>query len=101
MKRTQTAEEIREEYQRLVKEREERHLQQRTNPHGVISLGINATELFAYKENEFSFDPQMFSEFPYMEVSSMAISQSIEAPLTGTTTGTLSGALNAQNGEII
>lgn len=38
--------EIREEYERLLKEKEERKLQQLTNPKGNITLNINCTDLF-------------------------------------------------------
>lgn len=38
--------EIREEYERLKKEKEERRLQQLTNPRGNITLNINATDIF-------------------------------------------------------
>lgn len=46
MHRTKTPAEIREEYEQLAREREERRLQQRTNPKGNITININATDLF-------------------------------------------------------
>lgn len=51
--RTKTPAEIREEYERLAKEREERKLQQRTNPKGNITININATEVFNAYDDEF------------------------------------------------
>lgn len=44
--RTRTPNEIREEYERLARERDERRLQQRTNPKGNITVHVNATEIF-------------------------------------------------------
>uniref|UniRef100_A0A8C1HXG8 DnaJ (Hsp40) homolog, subfamily C, member 11a n=1 Tax=Cyprinus carpio carpio TaxID=630221 RepID=A0A8C1HXG8_CYPCA len=41
VERKRTPAEIREEYERLQREREERRLQQRTNPKGTISVGID------------------------------------------------------------
>lgn len=50
--RTKTPKEIREEYDQLAREREERRLQQRTNPKGNIVINVNATEIFdAYDDD--------------------------------------------------
>ncbi|XP_077998628.1 dnaJ homolog subfamily C member 11-like [Glandiceps talaboti] len=95
VERRQTPSEIRAEYERLRREREERHLQQRTNPRGTISVGINATELFDQYED---FDDYDYGGSPSIEVSHMTITQSIEAPLTISETATLSGNLHTQNG---
>ncbi|GBN47263.1 DnaJ subfamily C member 11 [Araneus ventricosus] len=46
VQRTKTPQEIREEYELLLKEKEERRIQQRTNPKGTITIGVNATDLF-------------------------------------------------------
>lgn len=87
--RTKTPAEIREEYESLARAREERKLLQRTNPRGNITINVNATELFApYDDNE----------LPKVEVSSMSISQSIEAPITLKDTVTMSGNLHSSNG---
>lgn len=51
--RTKTPQEIREEYERLAREREERRLQQRTNPKGNITINVNATEIFNAYDDEF------------------------------------------------
>lgn len=51
--RTKTPQEIREEYERLAREREERRLQQRTNPKGNITVNVNATEIFDAYDDEF------------------------------------------------
>lgn len=88
--RTKTPAEIREEYERLAQLAEERKLQQSTNPRGNVTININATEIFA---------PYDDSDFPRIEVSSMSIAQSIEAPLTRRDTMTLSGNLMSSNGN--
>lgn len=46
MQRTRTPAEIRAEYEQLAEERAERRKQQRTNPHGTITININATDMF-------------------------------------------------------
>lgn len=51
--RTKTPSEIREEYERLACERDERKLQQRTNPRGNITINVNATEIFNPYDDEF------------------------------------------------
>ncbi|XP_075540929.1 dnaJ homolog subfamily C member 11 [Dermacentor variabilis] len=93
VQRTKTPQEIREEYERLAREQEERRLQQRTNPKGSISVGIDATDLF-----EAYYDDDTKGFLPQMEINSMTISQSIEAPLSLNDTVTMSGNLSAQNG---
>ena len=92
MEKTKTPQEIREEYERLVREKEERLLQQRTNPKGSISVQINATDIF----DNFSGWEETY--WPSIEVQSMAISQSIEAPLTPYDTISMSGSLSSHNG---
>uniref|UniRef100_A0A8U7NXP5 DnaJ heat shock protein family (Hsp40) member C11 n=1 Tax=Corvus moneduloides TaxID=1196302 RepID=A0A8U7NXP5_CORMO len=97
VERKRTAAEIREEFERLQREREERRLQQRTNPKGTISVGIDATDLFDRYDEEYEDVPG--SNFPQIEINKMHISQSIEAPLTSTDTAILSGNLSTQNGN--
>lgn len=46
VQRTKTPSEIRAEYEQLAEERAERRKQQRTNPHGSITVNINATDFF-------------------------------------------------------
>ncbi|XP_065219886.1 dnaJ homolog subfamily C member 11 [Planococcus citri] len=97
VQRTKTPQEIREEYERLERERIERRLQQRTNPRGNVTVSINATDLFtAYDADDDYLDK---SFFPALEISGMSISQSIEAPLTLRDTLTLSGNLSTRNGN--
>uniref|UniRef100_A0A3P8ZYA4 DnaJ homolog subfamily C member 11 n=2 Tax=Esox lucius TaxID=8010 RepID=A0A3P8ZYA4_ESOLU len=97
VERKRTPAEIREEYERLQREREERRLQQRTNPKGTISVGVDATDLFDRYEEDFEEMPG--GGFPHMEINKMHISQSIEAPLTNSDTAMLSGSLSTHNGN--
>uniref|UniRef100_A0A8I6AVF4 DnaJ homolog subfamily C member 11 n=1 Tax=Rattus norvegicus TaxID=10116 RepID=A0A8I6AVF4_RAT len=97
VERKRTPAEIREEFERLQREREERKLQQRTNPKGTISVGVDATDLFDRYDEE--YEDVSGSGFPQIEINKMHISQSIEAPLTATDTAILSGSLSTQNGN--
>lgn len=94
VQKTRTPQEIREEYERLGKEREERRLQQKTNPRGNIVVNINATEMFT------TYDDEEYNQFSLgsIEISGMSISQSIEAPMTNRDTVVLSGNLSSHNG---
>ena len=78
VERRRTPAEIREEFERLQREREESRLQQRTNPKGTISVGTDATDLFDRYEEE--YEDVSGSGFPQIEVNKMHISQSIVAP---------------------
>ncbi|XP_071500871.1 dnaJ homolog subfamily C member 11-like [Diadema antillarum] len=90
-----SAQEIREEYERLAKEREERRLQQSTNPRGVISVGIDATDVFDHYEGY----EEESGGLPLIEVKNMSIAQSLDTPLTTSDTATFSGNLLTQNGN--
>ncbi|KAL1116760.1 hypothetical protein AAG570_005232, partial [Ranatra chinensis] len=95
MQRTKTPQEIREEYDRLARIREERRLQQRTNPKGNVTVNINATDLFS---SYFYDDYDLGDNFPIIEISGMSLMQSIESPLTSRDTATMSGHLSTHNG---
>ncbi|XP_070615143.1 dnaJ homolog subfamily C member 11 [Erythrolamprus reginae] len=97
VERRRTPAEIREEFEQLQREREERRLQQRTNPKGTVSVGVDATNLFDRYDEE--FEDVSGSSFPHIEINRMHISQSIEAPLTTTDIAILSGNLSTQNGN--
>uniref|UniRef100_A0A8D3BYW2 DnaJ (Hsp40) homolog, subfamily C, member 11a n=1 Tax=Scophthalmus maximus TaxID=52904 RepID=A0A8D3BYW2_SCOMX len=100
VERKRTPAEIREEYERLQTEREERRLQQRTNPKGTISVGIDATDLFdRYEEDYEDAVGGGGGGVPHVEINKMHISQSIEAPLTTKDTAILSGSLSTHNGN--
>ncbi|XP_059622338.1 dnaJ homolog subfamily C member 11 [Phlebotomus argentipes] len=91
--RQKTPAEIREEYERLAKEREERALQQKTNPRGNVTVMVNATEILCPYYDE--FDEKLL---PTVEVTGISMSQQIDAPLTVRDTVTLAGSLSAQKG---
>ncbi|KAL0268402.1 UNVERIFIED_CONTAM: hypothetical protein PYX00_010358 [Menopon gallinae] len=99
VQRHRTPQEIREEYERLAREREARRLEERTNAKGRVTMFINATDLFSPYETE--YDEYMVSEslLPNIEVSGMSFAQSIEAPITPKDMVRLSGTLSAQNGR--
>lgn len=52
--RTKTPQELRDEYERLAKEEEERRLLMRTNPKGNVTVNINATDLFNRYSDEYN-----------------------------------------------
>ena len=95
VQRTKTPQEIREEYERLAREREERRLQQHTNPKGSITVNVNATDLFNKYDEDYEDSRGILS---CLEVSGMSFTQSIEAPLTLRDTVTMYGQLGTQNG---
>ncbi|XP_076874549.1 dnaJ homolog subfamily C member 11a [Brachyhypopomus gauderio] len=97
VERKRTPAEIREEFERLQREREERRLQQRTNPKGTISVGVDATDLFDRYEED--YEEMSGGGLPHIEINKMHISQSIEAPLTTSDTAILSGSLSTHNGN--
>ncbi|TNN57061.1 DnaJ subfamily C member 11 [Liparis tanakae] len=97
VERKRSPAEIREEYERLQKEREERRLQQRTNPKGTISVGVDATDLFDQYEED--YEEMAGGGVPHVEINKMHISQSIEAPLSTKDTAILSGSLSTHNGN--
>ncbi|GAB1602234.1 dnaJ homolog subfamily C member 11-like isoform X1 [Argonauta hians] len=93
--KTKSPAEIIAEYERIQREREERRLQQRTNPRGTITIGVDATDIF----DHYDLDPENESFIPYFEVSTMNLSQTVEAPLTLNDTITFGGNIEAQNGN--
>lgn len=93
--RMKTPAEIRAEYESIANAREERRLQQRTNPKGNVTININATELFSDYIDEYDDDRGL----PLIEVSGMSISQAIEAPMNRRDTILLSGNLSSSNGN--
>ncbi|XP_042863914.1 dnaJ homolog subfamily C member 11-like isoform X1 [Penaeus japonicus] len=100
VQRTKTPNEIREEYERLARDREERRLQQRTNPKSSVSMTVNATDLFnIYDEESPYMDLRDIFGLPHIEISGMSLNQSIEAPLTSRDTAILSGNLSSHNGN--
>jgi len=98
VQRTKTPQEIREEYEALARVREQRRLQQKTNPTSRVEMTINATDLFDRYLYDSEYDDLIEGELPHFEVSKMSLSQSIQAPLTPSDTATLSGNISTSNG---
>lgn len=102
VQRTKTPAEIRAEYEQLAEEKAERLKQQRTNPHGAITININATDLFNPYIDDLSLDNELDIEpsslLPSVEISGMNFNQSVELPLTQKDTCTLAGQLQTHNG---
>jgi len=98
VQRTRTPQEIRAEYESLAKLREERRLQQRTNPTSKLTMTVNATDLFDRYLYSSEYDDIVEGDLPQFEVSDIKFEQTIEAPLTPTDTATLSGHVSTKNG---
>ncbi|KAL1455422.1 hypothetical protein WDU94_009514 [Cyamophila willieti] len=99
VQKTKTPQEIREEYERLARERNERRLHQRTHPRGTLTVNINATDIFTdYGDFYDELDDSEGWTIPAIEVTGMSLSQSIEVPLTLKDTAVLSGSLSTHNG---
>ncbi|RWS19599.1 dnaJ subfamily C member 11-like protein, partial [Leptotrombidium deliense] len=96
IQRTKTVQEIREEFEKLQKEKEERMEKLRTNPRGIVAVGINATDLFERNVDYVSYD--VFG-FPNLEVTSISIQQSVDLPLDSSDTSSLSANINVSNGK--
>ena len=106
--RTRSPNEIRDEYLRLVEEKNASRLMMQANHKGAISIRINCTEVFDYlnsDENEEEEDDDYEEEdeegmfLPLIEVSQMQIGQSINLPLSSSETATFKGNLITQNGR--
>lgn len=101
VQRYKTPAEIREEYERLIREKEEQHLERKTNPKGSVTVNINAMELFSPYEglNDNQSDEYYDESGPYIELSGFHFAQSIETPLTIRDTLVMSGNVSAENGR--
>ena len=78
VQRVKTPQEIREEYENLARAREERRLQQLTNPTSNVTMTVNATDLFDRYLYDEEYDEYIDSGWPNLEVSKLSISQSIQ-----------------------
>eukprot|EP00111_Clytia_hemisphaerica_P005692 TCONS_00016511-protein len=99
VERKRTAQEIREEYERLQKDAEERRIQQKTNPKGSFTMQINATDLFSKEESDDPYYQDEESLLPNIEIRGMSVNQSIEAPLTTKNTAIITGTMSHSNGN--
>lgn len=94
--RTKTAKEIRDEYEKLQREKEQKMLQQTTNPKSAITLNVNATEFFQSYIDKFDIAEE--PNIRDIEISGMNIQQSISAPISISNTVTITGGVSTQNG---
>jgi len=94
IERQRTPAEIRQEYERLQREAEERRVEQKTNPKGSVALQIDMTHLFSDPDRDDDDDDE-----DHGMMKGMSISQSIEAPLTRNKTAVLSGGLQHGRGD--
>eukprot|EP00088_Acartia_fossae_P053707 TRINITY_DN6127_c0_g1_i4.p1 TRINITY_DN6127_c0_g1~~TRINITY_DN6127_c0_g1_i4.p1 ORF type:complete len:594 (+),score=122.49 TRINITY_DN6127_c0_g1_i4:48-1829(+) len=97
--RTKTPREIREEFENLARVREERRLQQRTNPNSRFECRVDATDLFDRYLYDSEYDDLIPSDLPHFEVSRLSLSSSIQAPLTNTDSASLKGSISTSNGQ--
>ncbi|KAJ1524774.1 hypothetical protein ONE63_009650 [Megalurothrips usitatus] len=103
VQRTKTPQEIREEYERIVREQKQRELYIKTQPRGLVKVRVNATDLFdnyPYDvENDVEmYDNKILGRWGNIEVSGMSFYQYIETPLTTRNIMSLSGELSTTNG---
>jgi len=84
IERQRTPAEIKEEYERLQREKEERRMEQITNPTGSLKLEVNATNFFSNDGYEEYGSGSMLPE-----MLGMSMHQSIQAPVTKKDTATL------------
>eukprot|EP00095_Tigriopus_kingsejongensis_P005439 maker-scaffold224_size251237-snap-gene-0.18 protein:Tk05439 transcript:maker-scaffold224_size251237-snap-gene-0.18-mRNA-1 annotation:"-like protein subfamily c member 11" len=98
VQRTKTPGEIREEYERLAKERAERRLQQRTNPTSSFQMTIDARDLFERYLYDEEFDDVIESSLPSLEISEISFGQTIDCPITNADNVVLSGNVATSNG---
>ncbi|XP_026280653.1 dnaJ homolog subfamily C member 11 [Frankliniella occidentalis] len=103
VQRTMTPQEIREEYERIAREQEQRQMYLQTRPKGLVKVRVNATDLFDSYPYDVDTDEKMFGDrtidkWRTVEVSGMSFYQYIEAPLTTRNILSLSGELSTQNG---
>nr|CAB3238828.1 dnaJ homolog subfamily C member 11 [Phallusia mammillata] len=97
IERRKTPREMQEEYERMQRLRAQHRLEERTHPNGTFSVTVNATSLF---DDQVVYDDDYYNQQIVLpDVTKMAMSQSIEAPLSMSSTATLSGNLESNNGN--
>ena len=102
-KKFKSVKEIREEYEQLMKAKEERMLQQRTSPKGNITVLVDATNLFQQDDSDDDDDDnnddrRLVISPSSIEVRSMTITQSLDTPLTLNNHVILNGMISVRNG---
>nr|XP_002130372.1 dnaJ homolog subfamily C member 11 [Ciona intestinalis] len=97
MERRKSPQEMQEEYERIQRIRAQQRLEERTHPEGSFSMSINASSLF--DDNQFDQDEYYDDQITLPDITSMSITQSIQAPLSLSHTATLTGNLQSTNGN--
>ena len=100
--RTKTPSEIREEFERIQRERQERLLQQSTNPKGSFVIKLNATDLFQNgkrRKRRQRLDFYDLFSLPRLEVTGMSATQALDIPFSLNDRFAFSGALDSSRGK--
>ncbi|OXA50582.1 dnaJ homolog subfamily C member 11 [Folsomia candida] len=97
--RYRTPTEIREDFERLQREREEQRMERQANPKGSITVNINASEIFTIYDHLEDEEDYYYDTGPYIELTGFHFAQSIEAPITLRDTIIMSGSVSAENGR--
>ncbi|CAF1496628.1 unnamed protein product [Rotaria sp. Silwood1] len=85
--RTKTSREILDEYERLIKEREEKRFNQITNPNSSVYATINLTDIF------------INDGLPKIEITEFNVEQNIDISLTNQDTTTINANVTIRNGR--
>jgi len=88
VKRNKSPEEIRENYERLIKEKEEKQLKQILNPRSTVTVGVNATNLFKTRRRR-----------NRVKISSMGLTVAGDVPINNRNRMTVTGIVTSQNGK--
>lgn len=88
VKRNKTPEEIRENYEKLIKEKEEKKLKQFLNPRATVTVGVNATNLFKTRRRR-----------SRVKISSMGLTAAVDVPVNNRNRLTMTGLVTSQNGR--
>lgn len=88
--RSKTPKEIREEYERLAKEKQEKLLEKMTFSEGNFSLGADMTNVFDGRS-------YLNQDESLVNIRNYSMAQSIDFPITGKDTVTLTGGLQTED----
>lgn len=97
-KKFKSIKEICAEFEQLMKEKEERLMQQRTSPRGNITVLVDATNLFQPDDDNDDDDRRVVISPSSIEIRSMTITQSLDTPITLNNNVILNGMINVRNG---
>lgn len=92
IERKRTPEEMKREYDRLQKEEEERRILQRTNPSGSFSMMFDTTGIF----DDHFYQKRWYQK---LNIQGLLMNQSIETPLTESSTLVMDGSMTNADGN--